>query len=321
MKCSVVIVTHDRIKFLRLTIQSLINQIIPPNEVIIIDDASRVPVINEIKDLVDILYSYNIKFKVIRTEHELGLGTARSVGAKISLGDFIVFLDDDVIASKELISSYMNIFNRNPCNIVAGPCYAYYLGLSRYKLPRWWREEILGGIVAVRNDVLLYRRRNPADYVYGCNFAIDRTTLETTRGFKPWLGRICGKLLSGEEWDLVARAVKKGLKVCFAKNAAVYHLIPVSKINIRRILNMSKDLGRTRCILIYDGSIDEKFSRYMLKRYITLPRDFIECVLYLIAGDFARAVNKIYELLLHLNTIISCKNVIKDMHGRPYTCK
>lgn len=321
MKSSVVIVTHNRSRFIRLTIKSLINQNIPPNEVIIIDDASKTPVINEIRDLINDSLLHHIKFEIIRTEHEIGLGAARAIGARISSGDFIVFLDDDVIASKHLIASYINIFNKRICNIVAGSCYAYYLGISRYELPRWWNEEILGGIVAIRNDVLFSKKKNPADYVYGCNFAIDRTVLEITKGFKPWLGRACGKLLSGEEWDLVARAMRKGLKVCFLKDAAVYHLIPASKISIRRILNMSKGLGETRCILAYDGSIDERFSGYILRRYIALPKDFIECLIYLLARNYAQAINKIYELLLHLNTIILCKNAMRGVRERCYGCK
>lgn len=74
MKCSVVIVTHNRFKFIRLTIKSLINQSVLPDEIIVIDDASKVPVINEIKDLVNDLLLHNIKFKIIRTDRELGLG-------------------------------------------------------------------------------------------------------------------------------------------------------------------------------------------------------------------------------------------------------
>ena len=316
MKCSVVIVTHNRFKFIRLTIKSLINQSVLPDEIIVIDDASKVPVINEIKDLVNDLLLHNIKFKIIRTDRELGLGAARSIGARSSSGDFIVFLDDDVIASRNLIVSYLRVFSKKLCNIVAGPCYAYYLGLSKYKLPKWWREDVLGGIIAVRNDVLLYKRLNPADYVYGCNFAIDRTALEVTKGFKPWLGRVCGRLLSGEEWDLVSRALRKGLKVCFSKDAVVYHLIPILKISIRRILGMSKGLGETRCILAYEGSIGEKFFIYMLRRYIALFKDFVECLVYMLLGNEVKAVGKIYELLLHINTLIFCKNAIKYRQGR-----
>ncbi len=311
MKTSVVIITHNRPKLLLLTLKSLLNQTVPPNEVVIFDDASNTSIVNLIENFISRYRSIKIPIRVIRSNNEIGLGAARSIAAKNTTGDIIIFLDDDVIAFENLIGSYIKAFE-NSCDIVAGICYPLYVGLFNNGLPWWWNDKILGGIVAVRNDVIYYSRKNvnPQDYVFGCNFAIRRNVLEALKGFKPWLGRRGGLLLSGEEWDLCSRAVMKGFKICMSINSIVYHIIHVSKINSRRILNLSRDLGRTRCLLAYEGVLHRNFPKYLIRTLGATIKDIIEFTLTLLLINYALTMSRIFNFLLHLNTILLCKDAI-----------
>jgi len=312
-----VLVTHNRPKFLRLALRSLTLQSVPPDEVIIVDDASRTPVIDDIKDVINECRLQGIRVKVFRTRNEIGLGAARSLGAKSASGKYILFIDDDVIASKQLIEAYINTFERNKCDIVAGPCYPRYLGVATHELPKWWDERVLGSLVAVRNDLIYLSRktRNPADYVFGCNFAIDKHVLRVLKGFKPWLGRIKDMLLSGEEWDFVTRAVGKGFQVCFSRNAIVYHLIPLSKITIGRIKRMSAGMSRTRCVLAYERVFHVSLSKYLIRCSIAALKDVVETILYMLVSDKPRTMKKVYDLVLHLGIVLLCRDTIYRLRG------
>jgi len=310
-----VLVTHNRSKFLCLALKSIMQQTLLPDEIIIIDDASKTPVLKEIVDIIELCKALDIRIKIFRTKNEVGLGAARSIGARRASGKYIVFIDDDAIASKQLIESYINMFKKKRCKIIAGPCYPLYL--SEYKLPNWWDEQVLGGLIAVRNDLTYMSKRtwNPADYVFGCNFAIDKNVLESLRGFKPWLGRVRGMLLSGEEWDFVSRALSKGFKVCFSGSAFIYHIIPPSKITIKRMMRMCVDMGRTRCILAHERVFNKSLSIYFIYCAIAVFKDLIEAVINMLMLNEPKTMKKIYDSALHLNTILLCKDTIHKLRS------
>ena len=173
----------------------------------------------------------------------------------------------------------------------------------------------MGGLVAVRNDLIYLSRRakTPADYVFGCNFAINKYVLEAIRGFKPWLGRIKGMLLSGEEWDFVMRALGKGFRVCFSKNALVYHLIPLSKITMERIRKMSTGMSRTRCMLAYEHDFHMPLSEYLIRCSIAMLRDITEIMVHILTLNKPKAMKNIYDLALHLGTVLLCRSTIRKL--------
>ena len=313
---SVVIVSHNRVSYIRPLLLSLANQSRPPDEVVIVDDASKEPIVKHITDIVDLLQKKSVKVKVYRTVREIGLGAARSLGAKLAQGDIIVFLDDDVILGSNTIATYVKVYTSLQCDIMAGLCLPLYL-CDRNEYPKWWDERVLGGIIAVRNDIAYLNSIRPEDYVYGCNFAVAKRVFESLKGFKPWLGRIKGTLLSGEEWDFVARAVKKGFKVCFVARAIAYHLIPPTKLHISRVWKMAVGIGKTRCILSYEGILSTALSRYLLLSAIAIFKDldyiFINLIRMLLRKNAANLVKGIYNIICHLTTIFACKSTLLEI--------
>jgi len=293
------------------------SQSIPPDEVIIVDDASRTPVIEDIIDIADECRRHGMYIKVFRTRNEVGLGAARSLGARMASGRYVLFMDDDAVASKRLVEAYINTFEKGRCDIVAGSCYPLYLGIDSHGLPKWWDEHILGGLVAIRNDIIYLsgRARNPADYVYGCNFAIDKRVLEAVKGFKPWLGRAKGMLLSGEEWDFVVRAIDKGFHVCFSTDAVVYHLIPPSKITIDRVKRMGVGIARTRCVLAHEHVLHATLGKYLIRCGIAALRDIAVLTIHIFLRDMPKTVKKIYDLITHLATVLLCRDTIRRLRG------
>src|SRR5688500_16079689 len=92
---SVVIPNYNYGRFLREAVDSVLNQTVPPHEVIVVDDGST-------DDSWEILESYGERVLTIRQQNQ-GVGAARNSGAKPATEEFLAFLDsDDYWAPKKL---------------------------------------------------------------------------------------------------------------------------------------------------------------------------------------------------------------------------
>ncbi|MGQ4879995.1 glycosyltransferase family 2 protein [Billgrantia sp. LNSP4103-1] len=88
---SIVIPTHNRPDGLRHSLQSIINQTLLPNEIIVVDDGS-VPAVNKaiFQD-----FPESVNCTLLRNEKPRGGNNARNQGVIAATGSFIAFLDDD----------------------------------------------------------------------------------------------------------------------------------------------------------------------------------------------------------------------------------
>ncbi len=110
MKVSVVITTHNRPTQVVRALESVLNQTKLPDEIIIVDDASEIPVSKLVK-VSDFPVS---SIRVERYETSQGANKARNWGAEISSGDILMFLDDDDTWEPSKISKQLSIFDINP---------------------------------------------------------------------------------------------------------------------------------------------------------------------------------------------------------------
>ncbi len=92
---SIVIPTHNRARSLLRLLKSLDLQVIPPDEVIIVNDGSQ----DKTDDLLTIWQKKYHKFKAIsfNNPYSKGPGAARNIGIQLSSGDVIAFTDDDCV--------------------------------------------------------------------------------------------------------------------------------------------------------------------------------------------------------------------------------
>lgn len=86
---SVVIPTHKRPKLLQRAIKSVLAQTLLPFEIIIVDDAGS-------PESEEVLKGFNSKLlRYVHNADGQGASSSRNLGAKLSRGDFVAFLDDD----------------------------------------------------------------------------------------------------------------------------------------------------------------------------------------------------------------------------------
>lgn len=105
MQISLIITTYNQPQALILTLKSVENQSIKPNEIIIADDGSSVGTKNAIQD-----YKSNSDLRIIHSwQKDIGFRAAKSRNRAISLANFeyIVLIDGDMILHDKFIEDHI----------------------------------------------------------------------------------------------------------------------------------------------------------------------------------------------------------------------
>lgn len=109
MKISIIIPTYNSEKTIKMCLKSLINQTELPNEILVIDGASK----DKTKEICKKFKNPLIKF--VTNPKKQTTGSNRNLGAKIALSENLVFLDSDCIADKNLVKHYKKAFKKYSC--------------------------------------------------------------------------------------------------------------------------------------------------------------------------------------------------------------
>ena len=119
-KISVIVCTRDRPKDLEELLSTILIQSYPPSEVIIVDD-SRVSSAKKVAQ------SFGSKFQLIHCQLKYakgsgdGLPAARNLSLKLSKGDAILFLDDDVLLDQNVLNTLATFLRDNHNAICVQP--------------------------------------------------------------------------------------------------------------------------------------------------------------------------------------------------------
>jgi len=250
-------VTYGRCKDCREAVESVLKGKILPREVIVVDDhPSKI-----------FTYDDSPMVKVVHTLREIGVSACRNIAIKLSKGDVIAFLDDDVVVDENWACEILNCFKEKPeIGVVFGKIKPLYLA----PLPKWWNEKIFSWVISV-------------NMAAGANFAVRKNIFENFGYFREELGIIKGKRFNLEDLEFKKR-VKKVSKVFFCEKAIVYHKVPPHRLSRRYVLKRCFSEGRGRRILgTYTVKDAIKGICYSLVR---LPRFNALCNLVLWLGYF-----------------------------------
>jgi len=114
MIISLIIITYNRTKDLKECLDTILLQSHLPQEIIIVDNDKS----DESQNLVAALqYRFaenNIKILYLKNNVQNSLTYARNMGVKNSVGDIIIFLDDDVLLEKDYIKEIKKVYEDRP---------------------------------------------------------------------------------------------------------------------------------------------------------------------------------------------------------------
>jgi GT2 family glycosyltransferase len=224
---SVVIVGYNRPKDLVKTVCSLLDQIVRPFEIIVIDDGSNPPISLPLNDEI---------INLVRFDKEVGLSNSRNFGIKMAKGGYVAFIDDDAVADKGWIEEIQKCANGS--HVLGGPIRPLYEATP----PDWWSEKDFGGYVGVGNIWVA----KGVNRIWGTNLIVKREVFDVVGFFNPKLGRQKGKLVSYEENDFIHRCQSKGLRVRFIMGATVYHKVLAKRMTPGYIIRWSYQGGKSQ---------------------------------------------------------------------------
>jgi len=110
---SVVIPTLNRPKHLKKALNSLLAQTILPHEVIIVDQSEDSETEKLIIEERPVFLTKRVDLKYIRERKE-SANHARNVGWRATVGNIVLFLDDDMILDKQYISEILEVYREHP---------------------------------------------------------------------------------------------------------------------------------------------------------------------------------------------------------------
>ncbi|AJY75714.1 glycosyltransferase [Paenibacillus beijingensis] len=218
MKVTVAICTHNRAQDLGEAIQSGLDQPFGDGEleVIVIDNKST----DNTAQLVSAMQkTAGARLRYIM-EPKLGLSVARNRAIKEARGEYILFLDDDAVASPQWARQIADIFESDPLiGCVGGKIDPIWQGEE----PQWIPEEHRG-VYTILDFSQHVTEMKPPNIPYGANVAFRKSVFKEMQPFREDLGRVGTNLLSSEESELIARLRQK-YKVYYSPYASVQHKI------------------------------------------------------------------------------------------------
>jgi glycosyltransferase involved in cell wall biosynthesis len=113
IKISIIIPYFRNFKFFKKTIKSVLGQSYQDYEVIIIYDDPKKTELQLLKKLI----ANNKKIKLLINQNNLGAGSSRNKGAKISNGKYLAFIDSDDLWSKNKLKNQLSFMEKLKINI------------------------------------------------------------------------------------------------------------------------------------------------------------------------------------------------------------
>ena len=269
VKISVIICTHNRAKYLKKAIESLVNQTLSKEqyEIIVVDNAS---VDNTRKAIERLSGNTNIntqtenrELRIVNLryiyEPMLGLSRARNTGWQNAKGEYVAYLDDDAIASTDWLENILDTFgkvNPNP-GCIGGKVEPMWT----VQRPAWISDKLLGQLTILDwgpEPVFLGNEQ----WFVGANMAFPKSILQETGGFQVNLGRIGNKLLSMEEVFLRKELEKREYKCFYHPQILVKHYILPQRLTKKWFLDRAYWNGASSGIMdIHERSLS------ILKRF------------------------------------------------------
>ncbi len=256
-KVSVVLCTHKLSETLPACLEALCNQNAKPEdfEIVFVNNNFRN---TELKEFVqDMKKKYeNIEINYI-TEPRKGLSFARNSGMWEAKGEIVLYVDDDSIATENLVCETSKSFegreDLGACGgqvILTVPEGAKEL-VNERTIGLWSNLEIEGKGFRYAKDY--------GDFPYGANFAVRNECLRMIGGFRCSYGRVGTNFAGGEETLVCFMMDEIHMKVGLNADSSVEHRVNPERFNLEHIEKTA-----------YSGIM----TQYRLRRDLYAPQDW-----------------------------------------------
>lgn len=254
-KISVIIPTYNRSSLIVDTIESFLGQDYQNFEVIVCNN-------NSIDNTQEVLKTYLSNSKVrLLLEQRPGVHFARNTAAKFASGDLLYFTDDDMIATPNLLSEIVKIFDLDESIASAT---GRVLPKWETEPPKWVEKLLFNARLSLHNPAEEIVISSEDFGVYSCHQAILREPFFKAGGFNP--DYIAGVLIGDGETGLNLKIKELGYKFGYIGSSIIYHRIPPSKMTQKYLNSRLQNEGNCHAyttLRMCNGTID--FPKEILK--------------------------------------------------------
>lgn len=241
-RISVIICTYNRAVRLNLALQSLARQTATKDafEVIVIDNCST----DNTQQVVENHRHSNGMAVSYHYESQPGLSYARNTGLHLANFDYLLYLDDDVIAEPGLIRSYLDYLETSDSDYLACLGGKVLIAWENGDKPVWLPGEFL----FIYGHLDLGEAIQATPFAVGCNMLWKKDVLLKFGGFSTDLGRIGDKKLASEETELMNAVRKSNYHIFYIPTATVHHWAPKERQTRKYIYEILYWLGVSKAI-------------------------------------------------------------------------
>lgn len=262
MKTSLIITTYNSPSYLTLTLKSVLNQTVMPDEVIIADDGSG----DETRELID-SFRKIFPVKLVHVWHPdegFRLAAIRNKAIAKASGEYIIQIDGDIILHPEFIADHLKYATKG-CFVGASRTFVkqnYSEKMLRSgqfdyaKLKENSKNKLNSIRIPMLTSLLKYQRSHDKLTIRGCNMAYWKEDAIKINGyneaFKGW---------GSEDCDFSVRLSNLGRKKLWLKFSAIeYHTFHPENSREQKSTNLSmvEDALSRHLTYVTDGIVKEK---------------------------------------------------------------
>jgi len=232
--------TFDRLQDLRAAVNSVLNQTITPDQIIVsVDNNPQLA-----RALTRELPSSVL---VVANDRVRGLSETRNVAIEAATGGILAFLDDDTIAEPNWLESIRRPFQDSNVMAVAGESIPRW---ERGEPPPWFPPEYDFIIGCTAHKRLTVQSDHEVRNVTGSNMAFRREVFAELGGWKKELGRGQTKT-GGEEAELCLRLKNAipGARILYERSAVVHHKVTRERSTFKYVFSYAFNEGVVRAQL------------------------------------------------------------------------
>ncbi|MDD4289818.1 MAG: glycosyltransferase [Patescibacteria group bacterium] len=253
---SVVLITYNRVNFLKKYVGIIFNLLDKEDEFIIVDNNSK----DDTQDFLKNLKYDNLK---IVSVYKQGLNICRNIAIKIAKFNYVIFIDDDAYPDDNWIKAFKDGINEtNNIAIYAGKTINDYETIHPNYLSKKFNY-LFGEKNYGDRGIFLKRDQSPG----GGNMMLDKYRILDIGGFDEFFDRRGTLLLSNGETELVNKIFSSHQKILYVPRAIIYHWVGLDRLQKKWIIKRMFWQG------ISDGFLAKKnknFIFFLMKRVLSL---------------------------------------------------
>jgi GT2 family glycosyltransferase len=165
-------------------------------------------------------------------------------------GHIVLWTDDDVRADRQLLTATLNAFERFDADIVFGRSYPIW----RESQPDWYGLAFAGQFAILDYGADPFVVTDLDHPFYGLNVAFRRRALDALGAVREDMGYVGSAGGGGEDTEYFERAMKLGLRIAYAPDSVVGHVIPGERATLARQRRFAWSGARSNYRLVREQS-------------------------------------------------------------------